>query len=76
MSSHWTLQNLQPTAEGISIQMTMHSSGNGLKRILFAKLHGTFTDDLCVRDLWVHTAQGWRIKHRVVLSEQTHTHPG
>ena len=76
MSSHWTLQDLQPTAEGVSVQMTMHSSGTGIKRILFAKLRGTFTDDLQVRDLWVHTAQGWRLKHRVVLSDQTQTHPG
>ena len=76
MSSRWTLQDLRPTAGGVSVQMTMHSSGNGIKRILFAKVRGTFTDDLCVRDFWIHTALGWRIKHRVVLAEQTHTHPG
>ena len=76
MNSHWTLQSLLPNAEGVLVQMAMHSSGTGIKRILFAKVHGTFTDDLQVRDLWVNTAQGWRIKHRVVLSEQTHTHPG
>ena len=76
MICHWTLQSLLPNTEGVLVQMAMHSSGTGTKRILFARVRGTFTDDLQVRDLWVNTAQGWRIKHRVVLAEQTHTHPG
>ncbi|MBV9851267.1 MAG: nuclear transport factor 2 family protein [Armatimonadetes bacterium] len=76
MRTRYTLQNLTPTAAGILVEMRMHSDGTGVKRILFATLHGTFTNDLWVRDLWVDTPQGWRLKHRQTLQDQTHTHPG
>lgn len=52
----------------------MHSSGVGEKRILFAKFHANFTDDLWVRDMWVQTAQGWRIKSRQTLGDTMQIH--
>ena len=76
MQTRYTFQSLTPTAAGTQVEMRMHSDGTGVKRILFARLHGTFTNDLRVRDLWVDTPQGWRLKHRQTLEDQTHTHPG
>ena len=76
MQTHYTLQNFTPTVAGTLVEVRMHSDGTGVKRILFAKIHGTFTNDLWVRDLWVDTTQGWRLKHRQTLEDQTHTHPG
>ena len=73
--SHYVIQNLAPAPGGTLVEMRMHSSGLGEKRILFAKLHGTFTDDLWVRDLWVNTPQGWRIQHRQTLKDELHIRP-
>ncbi len=75
IESRYAIQSLTPAPGGALVEMRMHSSGQGEKRILFAKLHGTFTDDLWVRDLWVSTPQGWRLKHRQTLKDDLHIRP-
>ena len=76
IESHYTIQNIAPAAGGTLVEMKMHSRGTGEKRVLFARLRGTFTNDLWVRDLWVSTPQGWRLKHRQTLQDDLHIHPG
>ena len=76
LHSRWVLESLTPLVDGALVEMRMHTDGTGTKKILFARLTGTFTNDLWVRDLWVDTPQGWRLKHRQTLLDQTHTHPG
>ena len=75
IQSRYAIQSLAPAPGGTLVEMRMHSSGLGEKRILFAKLHGTFTDDLWVRDLWISTPQGWRIQHRQTLKDELHIRP-
>lgn len=75
MQSHYAIQSLTPTVGGTLVEMKMHTDGIGEKRILFAKLHANFTDDLWVRDLWVNTPQGWRLQHRQTLQDTLHIHP-
>ena len=76
MRCRFAIQSLTPTPGGALVEMKMHADGTGEKRILFAKVRGTFTNDLWVRDLWVRTPQGWRLKHRQTLQDETRTHPG
>ncbi len=73
IQSHYVLRNVTATPAGIVVEMRMHSSGTGEKRILFAKIRGHFTDDLWVRDLWVKTPQGWRLQHRLTLKDDLST---
>ena len=76
IQSRYIIQNLAPAPTGGTlVEMKMHASGLGEKRILFAKLHGTFTDDLWVRDLWVQTPQGWRLRRRQTLQDDLHIRP-
>ena len=75
IQSRYAIQSLTPAAGGTLVEMKMHASGMGEKRILFAKLHGTFTDDLWVRDLWVKTPQGWRLRHRQTLQDDLRIRP-
>lgn len=76
IQSRYVLQNLAlPPSGGVLVEMKMHASGLGEKRVLFAKLHGTFTDDLWVRDLWVQTPQGWRLQRRQTLQDDLHIRP-
>ena len=75
IQSRYVIQSLAPAAGGTLVEMKMHASGVGEKRILFAKLRGTFTDDLWVRDLWVQTPQGWHLRHRQTLQDDLHIRP-
>jgi len=76
IQSRYVIQNLLTTpTRGMLAEMKMHASGQGEKRVLFAKLHGTFTDDLWVRDLWVQTPQGWRLQRRQTLQDDLHIRP-
>ena len=75
IQSRYAVQSLAPAPGGTLVEMRMHSSGLGEKRVLFAKLHGTFTDDLWVRDLWVSTPQCWRIQRRQTLKDELHIRP-
>ena len=67
----YTIQNLSQTADGVLVEMKMHSDGTGQKRVIFMKVRGTFTNDTVVRDLWVNTADGWRLKRRQTLRDDT-----
>jgi len=57
--------------DGIHVQMATHSSGTGVKRILFLNIKGTFTNDLRVNDVWVSTPDGWRLKSRLMLQDDS-----
>ena len=74
MQSRYSVGGVSAAPGGILVEMRMHSSGVGEKRILFAKFHANFTDDLWVRDTWVQTAQGWRIKSRQTLGDTMQIH--
>ena len=74
MQSRYTVGGLSPAPGGVLVEMRMHSSGVGEKRILFAKFHANYTDDLWVRDTWVNTAQGWRIRTRQTLQDKMQIH--
>lgn len=76
MHTTFDLVSVTPVKGGEWAEMKMHSEGTGQKRILFARIRGTFTNDLHVRDFWVSTPQGWRLKYRQTLQDDTHTHPG
>jgi len=71
MRCQYAIQNLSQTADGVLVEMKMHSDGTGQKRVMFMKVRGTFTNDTIVRDLWVNTADGWRLKRRQTLQDDT-----
>ena len=73
IQSHYVVKAGMTTRTGTLVEMRMHSSGTGEKRILFVKVRGHFTDDLWVRDLWVKTPQGWRLQHRMTLKDDLST---
>ena len=76
MHSDYTVMNCRPTSSGYLMEIRVHSAGTGFKRILFAKINGSFTNDLCVRDLWVQNGNAWHLKHRVILEDNTQEDPG
>lgn len=76
MQSRFTVQNFVSVPGGVQAEMKLHTQGIGEKRVLFMKFKGTYTDDLWVRDFWVQTPQGWRVKSRKTLSDKLVTHPG
>ena len=63
-------------SDGVHVEMATHSSGTGAKRVLFVTVSGTFTNDLHVDDLWVNTPDGWRLKYRQMLQDESHNHAG
>jgi ketosteroid isomerase-like protein len=74
LHSRYVVQSLTPAEDGVMAEMKMHTDGTGRKKVLFATLKGTFTNDLLVRDLWVNTASGWRLKRRQILQDETRIH--
>ena len=74
MHSRYDFTTLSRNAEGVLVDMTLHTDGRGQKRILFARVTGTFTSSLHVHDLWVDTAEGWKLKRRQTLQSETHVH--
>ncbi len=76
MQSRFTVQNFVSVPGGVQAEMRLHTQGLGEKRVLFMKFKGTYTDDLWVRDFWVNTPQGWRVKSRETLADKLVTHPG
>lgn len=76
IQGRFTIQRFVPVPGGAWAEMQMHSAGTGEKRVLFARVHGTFTNDFHSRDLWVKTPQGWRLKYRLILQDDTRTHRG
>ena len=75
MQSRYAILSCVPATGGYLVEMKMHSDGTGEKRILFARLKGIFTNDIWVRDLWVNTPQGWRLRHRFTLQDQLNIRP-
>ncbi len=76
MQSRFTLQNFAAVPGGVQVEMKLHTQGIGEKRVLFMNFKGTYADDLWVRDFWVQTPQGWRVKSRRTLSDNLVTHAG
>ncbi len=76
MQSQFTVQNFVSVPGGVQAEMNLHTQGIGEKRVLFMKFRGTYADDLWVRDFWVQTPQGWRVKSRKTLADKLVTHPG
>ncbi len=74
MHSRYVIQGVTPQPGGTLVEMKLHMDGVGEKRILFVKVRGTFTDDLWVRDLWINTPQGWRLKARQTLQDDMRIH--
>ena len=70
------VESLTCTPAGTWADMQVRSEGIGVKRVLFARVHVRFRNTLHVRDLWVSTPQGWRIKYRQTLQDDTHLSPG
>lgn len=75
IQSRSVILGIAPAPGGTLVEMKMHAAGTGEKRILFAKLRATFTDYLWVRDLWVSTPQGCRLKYRQTLADEMKIHP-
>ena len=71
MNVHYSIQDCIPTPAGTYCDVKFHLDGIGFKRILFMKVQGAFTNDLIVRDLWIQTADGPRLKSRLTLLDQT-----
>ena len=76
MQSRFTVGNFVSVPGGVEAEMKLHTQGIGEKRVLFMRFKGTYADDLWVRDFWVHTPQGWRVKSRKTLADKLVTHPG
>ena len=74
MHSRYDFTTLSRNPEGVLVDMTLHTDGRGQKRILFARVTGTFTSSLHVHDLWVDTPEGWKLKRRQTLQSETHVH--
>jgi hypothetical protein len=71
MQIHYIVQNCDTTPAGMTCVVRFHMDGIGFKRIMFMKLEGTFTNDLLVHDLWVPTPEGWKLKSRQTVLDQT-----
>lgn len=71
IQSKTTVNSCAPQPNGELVQMTFHAAGTGQKKVLFIKLKGTFTNDMIAKDLWVNTADGWRLRSRVLLADET-----
>lgn len=69
IQSHCELARFTLVPSGTLVEMRLHSTGIGEKRILFARVRGHFTDDLWVLDLWIKTSSGWRLQHRQTLKD-------
>jgi hypothetical protein len=76
IQSEWSILSVTDTSTGMIVQVKMHSEGTGSKRIAFFKIHGTFTNDMVVRDDWVDTSDGWRIKSRIKLIDDSRVQAG
>jgi hypothetical protein len=76
LQCRYVVSRITPVPGGAWAEMRAHSEGTGEKRLLFARLQGRFTNELWVRDLWISTPQGWRLKCRRTLQDETHIHWG
>jgi hypothetical protein len=66
------IANITEGPDGIHVQMATHSTGTGVKRVLFFKVMGSFINDMRVEDLWVNTPMGLRLKTRQLIQDDSH----
>jgi hypothetical protein len=76
MQAHYEITSITPQSNGDIVEMTEHSWGMGAKKFLFVKVGGTFTNDLKVRDFWLSTPQGMRLKYRLLIEDQSQMKAG
>lgn len=76
VKSQCSIGSVTSALDGVHVKMTMHSVGKGVKHVVFLTVQGAFVNDLRVDDLWVKTQDGWRLKHRLTLLDDTHTRAG
>lgn len=68
--SRLSITSVIAQADGVHVEMATHSWGTGVERILFFSVKGPYTYDLRVKDVWVKTPQGWRLKFRQKLQDE------
>ena len=71
IQSQMSISRMTVTPQGVQVQMAMHSAGTGVKKVLFLHIKGTFVNDMRVSDLWVSTHDGWRLKSRLLLRDDS-----
>jgi hypothetical protein len=71
MTSTFEVSDVTPAPEGTYCDVTIHMNGIGVKKVMFVNFTAGFTNELVVRDLWVNTASGWKIKSRQTFKDQT-----
>jgi ketosteroid isomerase-like protein len=71
-----SIKDISVGPDGDMVDMNSLTIGTGAKRVLFMKVKGSFTNNLVVHDLWVHTASGWQIKSRQTLVDVSHVQQG
>jgi len=76
IQSQMSIGRMTVTPAGVQVQMAMHSAGTGVKKVLFVHIKGTFINDMRVSDLWVNTHDGWRLKSRLLLRDDSKLHAG
>jgi hypothetical protein len=72
----YAITSVTPCAAGMLVGMQMHVTGTGQKKILFMKIHGTFTNDLVAQDLWTNTPSGWVLVSRKESVDDSVTRAG
>jgi hypothetical protein len=72
----WSIETVTNAPSGAIVQVKLHSQGTGCKRIAFFKVNGTFTNDMLVRDYWIDTPVGWRMKSRIKIVDESHVQAG
>ncbi len=68
------LTKITPDGIGVEVEVHLHSEGTGFKHVLFMNIGGTFTYDMVAHDLWVNTAEGWRMQSRQMLVDDSRQH--
>jgi hypothetical protein len=71
MNIQYFIVDSNTTPAGTYCDVRFHMDGVGFKRILFMKVKGAFTNDLIVRDFWVTTPDGLRLKSRQTSLDET-----
>jgi hypothetical protein len=76
MHSRYTVVSCSQRPNGVLMEIRVHTDGTGEKHVLFMKINGSFSNEMCVRDLWVKSPLGWQLAHRTILQDDTHIDPG
>jgi len=76
MVIHYSIDDCNSSPFGTYCDVKFHIEGVGFKKILFMKIVGTFTNDLVVRDFWIATPDGPRLKSRQTFVDETKVFAG